>query len=62
MERCGVRCEGFKVVDANKQTVAYVSAPPPTSAMLIIAGSMTLDQARRVAANIAKLPKLLGKG
>jgi len=27
MERCVERCEGFKVVDANKQTVAYVSAP-----------------------------------
>jgi hypothetical protein len=57
MERCVERCEGFKVVDANKQTVAYVYGHAAD-----IAGSMTLDQARRVAANIAKLPKLLGKG
>ena len=57
MERCLVRCEGFKVVDANKQTVAYVYGHADS-----LAGSMTLDQARRVAANIAKLPKLLGKG
>jgi hypothetical protein len=61
MERCVERCEGFKVVDANKQTVAYVYGHVDKRDA-DIAGSMTLDQARRVAANIAKLPKLLGKG
>ena len=56
-----MRCEGFKVVDADKQTVAYVYGHADKRDA-DIAGSMTLDQARRVAANIAKLPKLLGKG
>jgi hypothetical protein len=61
MERCVEHCEGFKVVDANKQTVAYVYGHADKRDA-DIARSMTLDQARRVAANIAKLPKLLGKG
>ena len=61
MERCVVRCEGFKVVDADKQTVAYVYGHADKRDA-DIAGSMTPDQARRVVANIAKLPKLLGKG
>ena len=61
MKRCVERCEGFKVVDANKQTVAYVYGHADKRDA-DIAGSMTLDQARRVAANIAKLPTLLGKG
>jgi hypothetical protein len=52
---------GFKVVDANKQTIAYVygHADPRNAAT---AKSLTLDEARRIASNIAKLPHLLGKG
>jgi hypothetical protein len=52
---------GFKVVDANKQAIAYVYGHADERDAEI-AGSMTLDQVRRVAANIAKLPKLLAKG
>ena len=49
---------GFKVVDANKQAIAYVYGHADKRDAEI-AGSMTLDHARRVAAHIAKLPKLL---
>ena len=52
---------GFKIVDANGQTLAivYVHA---NSRDAQIARSLTLDEARRIASNIAKLPSLLGKG
>jgi hypothetical protein len=51
---------GFKVVDSNGQTLAYVygHADPRDAA---IAKSLTLDEARRIASNIAKLPNLLAK-
>jgi hypothetical protein len=46
---------GFKIVDANKQAIAYVygHADPRDAG---IAKAMTLDEARRIASNIAKLP------
>jgi hypothetical protein len=50
---------GFKIVDANGQVLAYVYG---------YAGGRTgvkelsLDEARRIATNIARLPKLLGQG
>ena len=52
---------GFEIVDANKQAIAYVygHADPRHAG---IANSLTLDEARRIASNIAKLPTLLGKG
>jgi len=52
---------GLKVCDANGQTLAHVygHADPHDAA---IAKSLTLDEARRIASNIAKLPTLLGKG
>jgi hypothetical protein len=51
---------GFKVLDANKQALAYVYGHADARDAEI-AKSLTLDEARRIAANIAKLPTLLGK-
>jgi hypothetical protein len=49
---------GFKVMDSNGQTLAYVCghADPRDAG---IAKALTLDEARRIASNIAKLPELL---
>ena len=49
---------GFKIIDANKQSIAYVygHADPRDAGT---ANALTLDEARRIAANIAKLPTLL---
>ena len=51
---------GFKVLDANRQSLAYVYSRETKDAA-IIAGVLTEDEARRTAANIAKLPVLLGQ-
>jgi hypothetical protein len=52
---------GFKIVDANGQPLAYVygHADPRDAG---IANALTLDEDRRIARNIAKLPTLLAKG
>jgi len=51
---------GFKVVDANGQSLAYVySRENPNDAHM--AKVLTEDEARRIASNIAKLPVLLGQ-
>jgi hypothetical protein len=48
-------------VSANGQSLAYVYGhTDPSDAG--VANALTLDEARRIASNIAKLPKLLGKG
>jgi hypothetical protein len=51
---------GFKVIDANGQSLAYVYGVDPHDAAT--AKAPTLDEARRIAANIAKPPSLLTKG
>ena len=52
---------GFKIVDSDGQSLAYVYGHlDPRDAA--IAKALTLDEARRIASNIAKLPDLLGKG
>jgi hypothetical protein len=49
------------VLDANGQALAYVYARE-TREQADIAKVLTLDEPRRIASNIAKLPTLLGKG
>ena len=49
---------GFKVIDANGQAIAYVYSRETKDAAEI-AKVLTEYEARRLAANIAKLPTLL---
>ena len=49
---------GFKVVDANGQSLAYVYSRETKDAA-DIAKVLTEDEARRIASNIAKRPTLL---
>ena len=52
---------GYKIVDANGQALAYVYGLDDLRDART-AKSLTRDEARRIASNIAKLPSLLGKG
>ena len=51
---------GFKVLDADGQSLAYVYGHADARHAQIAKG-LTLDEARRIASNIANLPTLLGK-
>ena len=50
---------GFKVLDVNRQSLAYVYSRDTLSGAQI-ANVLTEDEAQRIANNIAKLPTLLG--
>ena len=52
---------GFKVIDANGQSLAYFYARENDNDAGT-AGVLTMDEARRLASNFAKLPDLLGRG
>jgi hypothetical protein len=52
---------GYVVRDANGQSIAFVYGRA-TLAEAMQAKVLTTDEARRFAANIAKLRELLGKG
>jgi hypothetical protein len=47
---------GFKIIDANGQVYVYGYANPRDAG---VAKALTLDEARRIASNIAKLPNYL---
>ena len=51
---------GFKVVDANGQSLVYVYSRETKNAA-DIAKVLTEDEAWRIASNIAKVPNLLAK-
>jgi hypothetical protein len=51
---------GYKVLDANGQSLAYVYGRE-TKADADTAHVLNMDETRRIASNIAKLPKLLGE-
>jgi hypothetical protein len=50
---------GFEITDGQALAYVYGHADPRHAG---IANSLTLDEARRIASNIAKLPDLLDKG
>jgi hypothetical protein len=54
------RPRGYKVMDANGQSLAYVYGRE-TRADADTAHVLTMDEARRIASNIAKLPMPVSK-
>ncbi len=54
-----VSCAGFVVRDTNRQARAYVYSRP-TEAETYQTKVVTMDEVRRIAVNVARLPDLLG--
>jgi len=52
---------GFKVIDANGKPLAYIYGYANTRDAGV-ANALSLDEARRIASNIANLPSLIAKG
>ena len=52
---------GYKVIDANGQSLAYFYARE-NDHDANTAGVLSMDEARRMASNFAKLPELLTRG
>jgi hypothetical protein len=52
---------GHVVRDANAHSLAYIYSRA-TEADAMQAKVLTVDEGRRIAANIARLPEMLGKG
>ncbi len=53
---------GFRVIDAEGKALAYVYGLHDHEQRSDTAGRLSIDEARRIAAGIARLPRLLAKG
>lgn len=52
---------GFRIIDANGQAVAYTYGIRPDEQRTDTGGKLTIDEARRIAAGIARLPDVMAK-